>query len=241
MRRRASGVEVLVMLEEKYVWCCNCNEIHHITPFDKASLFAFREGEVREVAMDDWRAFMRQHWGHKLERLRGSGKRYTPGKTWDPMETRYVEVTNGRELFVLKAFRKSIEEPLRFEIVRGRLGAGEVILSVCEDEIRKEMKHHFAWAPSERPSDEKVELFVRLLSEVVDELDPADIRVCGYDHNESSVAYGALEPHAVETLLKRLKSHFLSDELKALRRFVETYGEGLVRIEQRYRIEGIAE
>ena len=69
--------------------------------------------------MDDRRAFMRRHWGHRLEALKAIGeKQFQTGRTFDLMNIGLIEVTNGKDLFVLRSFRNRIDEPLNFEIVR---------------------------------------------------------------------------------------------------------------------------
>ncbi len=110
------------MDQDKFIWCRNCGEIHHMSLFDKAPEYMVDQGEEIEVPMDDWGAFMHRHAGHKLQALRGIGRRYCPnGESWDPMMVEYIEATNGREWYVVRSSREAIEEPLKFDIVPGRL------------------------------------------------------------------------------------------------------------------------
>ena len=87
------------MDQGKYIWCRNCSEIHHVTPFDRSPMYILEAGEEKVVSMDDWRAFMQRHDGHKLEALQAFGMNYNPGiPPLDPMKERYIEVTNGQGL-----------------------------------------------------------------------------------------------------------------------------------------------
>lgn len=230
------------MAEEKYIWCRNCDEIHHVNPFDKAPAYIGVLGEEREISMDDWREFMQRHAGHRLEGLRAGGQRYFPSTSpADPMSQGYVEVTNGEEWFVVRSFRKGIDHALNFELIRGRLRAIEVTVGIRENEIRKEMKYHFSWLPLEKPEDGKIELFIRILSDVVKGLNPYDVKVSGYDDRDSSVAYGVLEPHIVEALMEKCLTYFSREELMGLRRFIEA-NRGCedvmaLLIKQHYRVE----
>ena len=107
------------MSEQKYIWCRDCNEIHHVTPFDRAPAFIVVEGEIQESPVDDWRTFIRQHSSHMLEPLTPIGEKYFPcGHPFDPMKVRYIEVMKGSVRAVIRGFRKSIDEPLRFELVQ---------------------------------------------------------------------------------------------------------------------------
>ena len=230
------------MTEHRYIWCRNCNEIHHVTPFDRAPGYRMNLGEETELPMDDRGAFMRRHSGHRLEGLQGVGERYFPdGQALDPMRVGYVEVTNGKESFVVRSFRNRIEDPLHFELLRGRLKAVGTTASIQENEIRKEMKHHYPWRPSERPDDEKIELFVRLFNEVVRGMDPRQIELCGYDDTASSVAYGVLSSAIVEKLMQECRNHFDQETLSGLRRFIDAHrdqdGVMTLRIVRRYAIE----
>ncbi len=110
------------MTEEKYIWCRNCNEVHHVSRFDTAPMYIIAQGEEREVPMDDRRAFADRHANHKLEALAAVGEKYLrAGELVDPMDVAYIEVTNGQEWFVIRRFRRRIENRLTFELVSGSI------------------------------------------------------------------------------------------------------------------------
>ncbi len=210
------------MDQGKYIWCRNCSEIHHVTPFDRSPMYILEAGEEKVVSMDDWRAFMQRHDGHKLEALQAFGMSYNPGiPPLDPMKERYIEVTNGQETFVIRSFRNSIEEPLNFELLQGRLKITRVIVEIQEDEIRKEMKYHFPWELSARLDDEKIDLFIRLFRELARDLDLIRIEDHEYSPTGSSLLFGALDNRTVDTLVERCASYFSPAELKGIRRFCE--------------------
>ena len=72
------------------------------------------------------------------------------------MSVAYVEVTNGRESYLLCRARKSIQEPMIYELVQGRLTDAGLTVEIQENEIKKELKNHFSWhrqiAPTSRRS-----------------------------------------------------------------------------------------
>lgn len=230
------------MVEEKFILCRNCSEIHHVTPFDKTPTYAVVRGEAREIPTDDWRKFMERHAGHKLEGLKGVGEKHYPaGQPMGPMKVGYIEVTNGQDLFALRSSRKSVEEPLNFQLIRGRLTGAGVTVEVQEEEIKKEMKYHFSWAPSTPLGDEKSELFIRLFKEVARDLNPHEIKIGEYSYSDDSVAYGLLDSQIIENLMERCALHFLPAELEGIRRFVETHQESCdvmaLLIRHHYRVE----
>jgi hypothetical protein len=214
------------MVSEQFLWCRNCDAIHHVTSSDKAPSYARLGDEILETPADDWRAFMNQHAGHTLEPVKAAGEKYFPnGQAADPMAVAYVEVTNGQEHFVLRQARKNIEAPLQFAVVKGRLADGGFRLQVQETEIRKEMKHHFGGAPAQRLGDEKIDLFISLVREVVKEVDPRSIRVSDYSRTDSNVAYGQLSGTEVNALMVKCAAQFEGAELESIRRFVEAHRE----------------
>ena len=159
------------MRSENFIRCCNCQAIHHVTPFDKSPVYTYVGNELREEATDDRRRFFQQHTGHTLEALKITGEQFFPSSSpADPMSTGYIEVTNGRERFVLRRTRTSIEEPLTFELMSGRLNELEVILEVQENAIRNEMKYHFQ-PDSDQLTDNQIDLFIRLVKQVVEGMD----------------------------------------------------------------------
>lgn len=231
------------MVQDKFIWCRNCNEIHHMSLFDKAPEYSVDQGEEIEVPMDDWGMFMKRHAGHNLQALRSVGERYRPGgKAMDPMKVEYIEVTDAKDWYVVRSFRDSVEDPLSFVIVPGRLKSTGVSVQIRENEIRKEMKHHFAYEASRGLDKEGIELFIKLFKEVVKDLKPNEIEVCEYANG--SVAVGELNTRLLDGLTGKCAPHFPPAELNDIRRFCEaqTGSDGVLalQIKHQYRIEQAA-
>jgi hypothetical protein len=207
----------------KYIWCRNCGAIHHITPFDRSPLFILAAGELQETLTNDWRDFMAQHAGHRLEPLSATGNDYFPdGSAVDPMSVAYIEASNGNETLLLCRSRRSIEEPVRYEIVKGRLVEKGFGLEIQEKAIRKEMKLHFSWSPAAPLEDERIDLFIALFRDIISELYPEDIPAAEFSIADDNVSYSPLDPSIVDALMARCERYFLPIELTAIGRFVET-------------------
>jgi hypothetical protein len=72
--------------------------------------------------MDDHHGFLDRHSGHRLEELTATSEsKVRSGQSMDPMAIRYVEVSNGQMLFVLRGFRRNIAEPLTFRLLPKQL------------------------------------------------------------------------------------------------------------------------
>ena len=215
------------MGSEKFIRCCVCDAIHHVSPFDKAPAYKLVGIELKEQATDDWRLFMEQHAGHRLEPLKASGGQFFPrGAPMDPMSVAYIEVTNGRESYLLRRARKSIQESMIYELVQDRLTDAGLTVEIQENEIKKEMKNHFSWAPASCPDEPKIALFVSLFKEVVKMLDPYRIQVSQDSHTDGSFSYGTLGSAALDILVDRCAVCFSPDELTSIRRFAETHRNG---------------
>jgi len=214
-----------------------------MSPFEKAPEYSVDQSEVNQLPIDDWGVFMKRHTGHKLQALRSAGERYCPGGiSTDPMDVEYIEVTNGKEWFVIRSFRKSIEEPLSFEIVPGRLKPTGVTVQIQENEIRKEMKHHFSDKTSRGLDEEGIELFIKLFKKVVKDIKPNEIKVSEY--TDGSLAVGELNTRLLDALTGQCTPHFPPAELNDIRRFCEAQsrsdGVMALQIKHQYRIEQAA-
>ena len=215
------------MGSEKFIRCCACDAIHHVSPFDKAPVYKFVGIALEEQVTDDWRLFMEQHAGHRLEPLKASGEQFfTRGASTDPMSVAYIEVTNGRENYLLRRARKSIQEPMIYELVQGRLTDAGLTVEIQENEIKKEMENHFSWEPGSCPDEPKIALFVNLFKEVVKMLDPSCIQVSQDSYTDGSISYGTLDSGSLDILVDRCAVCFSPDELTSIRRFVETHRNG---------------
>ncbi|HWP57279.1 MAG TPA: hypothetical protein VNL14_05290 [Candidatus Acidoferrales bacterium] len=229
------------MAGEKFVWCRACREVHHVNAYDK---FPSYDGEPRqETARDDWRAFTRRHDGHRLEALDSGEPASWQGGTADPMRERWIEVTNGTERFVIRAFRKSVADPLCFDIVAGRLTVENTALEVQSDAIRKELKKHFPWTVRP-PGDKKIELFIQLFEKLVSALAPQTLLVAHDDYREPGVGYAPLTDRIAGDLLRACARYFSVEELNDLERFLraESRSDGVLalRVRRKYRIENPA-
>lgn len=214
------------MVNHKFIRCRKCDAVHHVTAFDKAPIYASSACGPLETAANDWNDFMARHAGHRLDPLEATGQSFFPDRvSADPMATGYIEASDGKKTILLRRVRASIDEPLRYEIVPGRLVNRESTLDIQENSLRKEMKLHFLWAPAQPLSDEKIDLFVQLYRQVVNTLDAH--AVCGrqFSVTDDTIAYKPLDGPARSALLEKCQSCFATDELAALRRFIDSHGE----------------
>jgi hypothetical protein len=213
------------MVSNEFIWCRTCDAVHHVTSYDKAPQYVYVDGEIDEIPADEWRAFMRQHEGHRLEPLKASGEKYfRGGSISDPMAVAYIEVTNGSDHLLLRQSRNNIAEPLSFELMRGRLVDQGVTVCIQDSEIKKEMRSHFKW-DSEAFEDEKINLFVQLFRDVVTAIEPDALEVSGFSSEDDNVTFGFLPADVIESLMAKCAPYFQPRELDDLRRFIDSHRE----------------
>jgi hypothetical protein len=106
------------MILDQFLYCRICNEVHHVTPFDSAPIYDLEGMTVRETFIDDRREFIYRHFDHEIEKLRSvTGNHFLIGRLIDPMKVGYVEVTNGKEFFILRISRSSIADPVSYQML----------------------------------------------------------------------------------------------------------------------------
>jgi len=116
------------------------------------------------------------------------------------MSVGYIEVTNGQDRYVVRRTRKSIQEPMSDELIRGRLANVGLTVEVQDSEIKKEIKNHFYWAPATSPK------------EVVKNIDPQRIQISEYSYTNDSISYGIFDSAALAALTERCAISFLPDQ-----------------------------
>jgi len=214
------------MVNNKFIRCRKCDAVHHVTAFDKAPIYILSARGPSETAANDWNDFMGRHAGHRLDSLEATGQVFFPGGvSGDPMAIGYIEATDGKETVLLRRVRARIHEPLRYEIVPGRLVHRASTLDIQESSLRKEMKLHFSWAPAQPLSDEKIDLFVKFYRQVVSTLDARAICRRDFTVTDDTISYGPLDGPARKALLETCQCCFAADELAALRRFIDSHAE----------------
>ena len=111
-----------MVTNDRFLYCCGCNEVHRVTPFDQAPIYDLQNSRVREIPMDDRRRFMERHSGHAIEELSRVAEDWLePENVLDPMAESYLLVANERYLFLLQRSRRRISEPVVYRVMPRRL------------------------------------------------------------------------------------------------------------------------
>lgn len=111
-----------MVTNDRFLYCCGCNEVHRITPFDQAPFYDLQGSSMRETPMDDGRRFIERHSGHAIEELSRVAEDWLePENAVDPMAESYLLIANERYLFFLQRLRRSIADPVVYRVMQRRL------------------------------------------------------------------------------------------------------------------------
>ena len=110
------------MILDKFLWCPSCNELHQVSHLDRVSVTSASVADLRPRPPETSKNFVKQHSSHILETLQGMGER---GALRDPprdlKRVEYIEVTNGRDWFVIRSSLNTDKESPSLTILPGRL------------------------------------------------------------------------------------------------------------------------
>jgi hypothetical protein len=195
--------------------CIDCNEVINMTEEDFTPYYTWYEGELQEYEANDREAFDRTHKGHQTEHLTPLTTPLSDKPYREPVKTSYFEATNGIKNFLIKRWRRSIAEPVTYEIMDGRLEVTHGPLRAQTEDIKKQLKAEYGSSMT----DEKVECLLTAIYKEIEKLNPVDL-VLSVEGETPLIAYHLLSNNCVERILIRCQDKFNHDELQLLREFI---------------------
>jgi hypothetical protein len=195
--------------------CIDCNAVINMAEQDFTPYYTWREGELAEHEADDREVFDQAHKDHKTEYLTSLTTPISEKPYREPVKTSYFEATNGTKNFLIKRWRRSIDEPVTYEIIDGRLEVIQGPARVQTEAIKKQLKADYGSSIT----DEKIWSFLTAIQKEVEKLDPTSL-VLSVEGETPLIAYHLLGSNCVERILIRCQDKFNHDELQLLREFI---------------------
>jgi len=167
------------------LYCRTCLDVRLMSPSDATPHYSIQGENLEEESDQEQKLFLQRHSGHSLAPLKKKKERfYADRPVWDPFRTAYEEVFDGRETFLLKSWRSSLEAPRQYALLRGILESTTTV-SLPPEPLRDALACCFPY------TDEKLNRVVQSLQRAVahlpsDELIPA---YCAADDPHLSFAY----------------------------------------------------
>jgi hypothetical protein len=204
---------------KKLVHCINCKAVYEITPFDQRPEYHYSDtsGEYYAKEKNDELDFAQQHRGHRIEELTIlENTRYSEGRYFDPQRIQYFETTNGKDTFLIKRWRKSVLNPVRHDIVPGRLEVQKTI-EIQKAGLEKQMRHEL-----NNPSlaEVKVRKFIEIVQDTARQCNPDNNYQDIYESDDAQVDYLPLDEEQISGILKRSRAVFAQDELQKIESFI---------------------
>ena len=194
------------MSDRHFLHCRDCDEVFRPSPYDRAPEYRSTPDGPVEAPRDDCMVFLVRHARHALETLRPSGSVTAhQGSLWDPMAVAYWQVTNGRDLFLVRGWREHAGEPRRYRLVPGRLVAEACSIEIPEAEIGAEIDR--ALYPGTLP-ERKLDAFVARFRALVDELDPMTLEIVYDVPSDPALSVAKLPAWALDRLAASTRQVF---------------------------------
>ena len=189
----------------------------------------------QNVERDDFKDFLSNHQGHLLEDLDIIEDSYVSDKAYsEPVKTSFFKATNGKEKFVIKKFRESIDEPLKYELVSGDCRLQCVSVEIQAEDIVKQL------ARDMNPSlfQDKIDAFLKLMSVLVEGVKIQELeRVPQESHHPLEVYYKIGDVH-VMYLLRNCHRIFKGQEHSAIVEFIHRHkDDGVLLLKATFKIQ----
>jgi len=219
--------------------CKNCDQIFMKSAFDEYPEYRFGPGRHPEnfqiIERDDFNDFLSHHQGHQLENLKIIEDSLVSEKTYsEPVKTSFFKATNGREKFVIKKFRKRIDEPLQYELVPGDYCLKCIAIEVQSEEILKQLQKEI------KPPlpQHKIDAFLKLMDAMVEDIDTKNLERIPEESHHPLEVYFKIDDIRVMYLLRNCHRIFKGEEYSAMEEFIHRHkDDGVLLLKANYKIQ----
>lgn len=167
-----------------------------------------------EESSDERETFLRQHREHPLVRLKKNKDRYFADRpAWDPLRIAYEEVTDGRDIFLLKSWRANLDEPRQYAVLRGVLDIATTI-QLADESLREELTREFADEP------QVVDSLVDTIQRSVATLPPDELLPAYCSAEDPQVSFFYPSPQHLKLFIESCRKERIAFDGEKLRNFL---------------------
>jgi hypothetical protein len=219
------------------IHCINCNEIFLKTPFDQWPEYEPPPGvsleSFRMIEKDDFQNFLKNHHGHRLEKLKILEDSLASEKDYfEPVKTSYFRATNGRENFVVKRFRANIEEPLKYQVVSEDYSVRCAKIEIQSKEVEQQLRAEFN--TKSLPAN-KIEAFLKLLHYIARTVDIEKLERISEESSNPLEIYYKMDDISLVYLLRNCRNIFDGQEYLKIVEFIDRHkDDGVLLLKARY-------
>jgi hypothetical protein len=221
------------------IHCVNCHEIYLRTPFDQTPEYGWEPftplRETQGIEKDDFQDFLRNHRGHQLEDLKIIEDSFVSEKSYsEPVKISYFKATNGREHFVVKRFRERIDQPLKYQLIRGDYSLKCIDLQIQSEAIRKQLQREM----NPPLPQTQIDTFLQLIEHVGKRLDVNTLERVPEESPYPLEIYYKMDDFSLMYLLRNCRNFFKGKAYAEIEGFVQRHkDDGVLLLKAIYRIE----
>jgi hypothetical protein len=221
------------------IHCINCHEIYLRTPFDQTPEYGWEPltslRKTQEIEKDDFQDFLRNHRGHQLEDLKIIEDSFVSEKSYsEPVKISYFKATNGREHFLVKRFRDRIDQPLKYQLIRGDYSLKCIDLQIQSEAIRKQLEREMKSSLTQT----QIDTFLRLAQHVGKGLDVNTLERVPEESPYPLEIYYKMDDFSLMYLLRNCRNFFKGKAYAEIEGFVHRHkDDGVLLLKAIYRIE----
>ena len=220
--------------------CIPCNEIFVRTPYDQWPEYEYVSGSApepyRTIEKEDFQDFLKHHRNHPMEDLEILKDSFVSEKPYsEPTKVSYFKATNGKERFVIKRFRKRIDEPLAYQLISGDYSLKLLKFEIQPEEIMKQLKRELDNPPLPK---HKMEAFLKLYQQVLKTIDIKNLERIPEDSPHPLEIYYKMDEVSLAYLLRNCRSIFKEQEYKEIEAFIHRHrDDGVLLLKATYQIQ----
>lgn len=220
--------------------CITCDELFFRTPFDHWPEYEVSPPDSPEpfqsVKRDDFQEFMEHHRGHRFEDLSIVEDSLISEKPYiEPVKVSYFKATNGKERFVIKKFRESIEEPLRYQLIHGDYFLKCLRLEFETNAIAKQLRAELGKLPL---IEEKIASFLKICQKILQTLDVKQLERATEESPTPLEIYFRLDDVSLMYLLRNCRNIFKGKEYQEIEAFINRHkDDGVLLLKAKYKIQ----
>ena len=207
-------------MTERFFRCIECDLVICFTPYDTYPEYEFskEEEDFVEIYSNDRTHLIIRHAKHSIEELIVNRDSMVCNRPhMNPVKESYMEATNGREGFVVRRWRESVNASCTYQLIHGRIELKNEKAEIQEKELRKQMEFEF-----KKMHKEKIDAFVSAYGKMVSGFnlttfeDYAEI----YETDDPLAGIGKLNKNTMNELVKISEKIFNQNELESVKEFI---------------------
>jgi hypothetical protein len=153
---------------------------------------------------------------------------------FEPVKISYFRATNGKESFVIKKFRESIDEPLKYQLILGDYSLECAGIEIQADEIAKQLASEFRETPF---PPRKMSTLLRLFRHISETVDIKNLERVPQESPHPLEIYYKMDDLSLAYLLRNCRNMFKGRQYSEIEAFIHRHKEdGVLLLKAAYRI-----